>query len=167
MKDFRKRLICVAALAFVVVLVAAHLCAAVLPAPNQDAHQPQKPRVPPEPASNQVPPDTVIVLQREACERRCSVYRLVIFADGEVVWDGIAYVSTMGTARGRIDPSAIKEWLEEERAMKFFDLKNGYGVLQKFGMSSNLEVSEEKCNSEDPDAPLAMLSISTGGLRKQ
>jgi Domain of unknown function (DUF6438) len=119
----------------------------------------------PEPSSNQLPPDTVIVLERGACEHRCPVYRIVVFADGDLLRDGIAYVSRLGVVRSRVEPGVIKEWLADVKKMNFFDLKNGYGVFRQYGISNDFQV-DEKCDSEQPDAPLATLSISSGGRSK-
>lgn len=124
---------------------------------------PQNTTQPPETAFNEVPPDTLIVLQREACEGRCSVYRLVIFDDGEILWDGIAYVQTLGAARRRIEPGLIKNWLEEAKAMNFFSLKSGIRVPQQDGRGENSQASDEMCGIKQFDAPLTILSISSGG----
>lgn len=147
-------------------LVSLLLCLLLAVRPVAGAGSQNAPAPPRRLTSNQAPPDTVILLQREACERRCSVYRLVIFDDGTVVWQGIAYVQRMGVALGSIDTRLVKELVADAKAMNFFSLKNGYGVVREYDVSPDFEVSDEKCISGQPDAPLAMLTISTGGLSK-
>lgn len=50
---------------------------------------------------NRTSADTFIVLQTGACERRCPVYRLIIFDDGTLIWYGQAYVKRLGVAAGQ------------------------------------------------------------------
>ncbi|HEY0439484.1 MAG TPA: DUF6438 domain-containing protein, partial [Xanthobacteraceae bacterium] len=51
------------------------------------------------------PADTVIALERGACERRCAVYSVTIRGDGSVTYEGRHYVRTTGIKRSRISPA--------------------------------------------------------------
>ena len=54
-----------------------------------------------------IPDDTLISMQRGNCEvMECPVYRVVVFANGDVVWQGRGRVSKLGVALG--GSSAIK-----------------------------------------------------------
>jgi Domain of unknown function (DUF6438) len=57
--------------------------------------------------------DTLIVLQRGACERRCAVYKVIIFADGSVVFDGRSYVRRPGLAKTKHQPGDIGQLIDE------------------------------------------------------
>jgi hypothetical protein len=92
--------------------------------------------------SDELPNDTLIVLQRGACERRCAVYKAILFADGSVIFDGRDYVAKPGLAKTRISLETLKTLLDQAEALKFFDL-------------------EPTCATEDAAAPLAILTIST------
>jgi hypothetical protein len=115
---------------------------------------------------NKVPPDTIIVLDRGACETRCATYRLVLFEDGTVIWNGIAYVRKFGVAVAEIDVTKIKELIGDAQAVGFFNLKNGYGVSREFAMSDSFSLSDEQCTPTGHDAPEITLLISSGGQSK-
>ena len=57
--------------------------------------------------TNESSPDTLITLQRGACEQRCAVYRLVIFADGTVIYEGRHFVRRTGLIRSGISPEVL------------------------------------------------------------
>ncbi len=54
-------------------------------------------------------PDTLIVLQRGACEQRCAVYRLTIFADGTVIYEGRYFVHRSGLIKSGISPDVLNK----------------------------------------------------------
>jgi hypothetical protein len=100
-------------------------------------------------------PDTLITLQRFACENRCAVYRLVIFADGSVIWEGRSFVKQRGLIRSGISPEVLTKLIADLEAGGFFELQNNYG----YGTDSG-------CASIDPDGPAAILSVSNRGRSK-
>jgi hypothetical protein len=105
--------------------------------------------------TNELTPDTLIVLQRGACEHRCAVYKAIIFADGSVIFDGRHYVRRPGLVRTSISLEALRQLLDEAVALRFFDLKERYG----FGTATG-------CDSIQSDAPNAIISVSSGGTSK-
>jgi hypothetical protein len=105
--------------------------------------------------TDELPPDTLIVLQRGACEHRCAVYKIVIFADGSVIYDGLSYVRRPGLVKSNISLEALGNLLREAQAAHFFELKARYG----YGATDG-------CDSIRSDAPAVTLSIATGGQSK-
>jgi uncharacterized protein DUF6438 len=105
--------------------------------------------------SDELPPDTLIVLQRGACEHRCAVYNVIIFADGSVIFDGRHYVRQAGLIKSTISREALRKLLDEFTAAHFFNLKERYG----FG-------TDEGCDSVKSDAPSAIVSLTSGGKAK-
>lgn len=102
-----------------------------------------------------VPSNTVITLQRGGCEKRCAVYKIIVFADGTVIYHGQYYVRRNGPGLNRVDVSVIRRLIEDFQAINYFSLKDQYG----YG-------DEEECSSVLSDASVAMTSIVTGGRSK-
>lgn len=105
--------------------------------------------------TNQSAPDTLITLQRGACEQRCAVYRLMIFADGTVIYDGQYFVRRTGLIRSGISPEVLSKLLHDLETGGFFRLENNYG----YG-------NTDRCKSIDPGEPMAILSVSNQGKSK-
>jgi hypothetical protein len=105
--------------------------------------------------SDELPPDTIIVLQRGACERRCAVYNVIIFADGSVIFDGRHYVRQVGVVKSSVTRETLAGLLHDANALHFFDLKDRYG----YGSSAG-------CDSIRSDAPSAILTIASAGRSK-
>jgi hypothetical protein len=100
-------------------------------------------------------PDTLIVLDRGACEHRCAVYRIVIFADGSLIYEGRYFVRHPGLVQSSITPEALAALIDDLDSGGFFQLENNYGYGNK-----------DHCESLEPLEPAAMLSVSTNGRAK-
>jgi hypothetical protein len=100
-------------------------------------------------------PDTLITLQRGACEKRCAVYRLVIFADGTVIYEGQYFVRRTGLVKSGISPEVLAKLISDMEAGGFFQLDANYG----YG-------NNDRCASIDGDGPAAILSVSNKGRSK-
>lgn len=105
--------------------------------------------------TNPSAPDTLITLQRGACEQRCAVYRLVIFADGTVIYDGQHFVRRAGLIRSGISPEVLSRLMQDLETGGFFRMENNYG----YG-------NTDRCKSIDPGGPMAILSVSNRGRSK-
>ncbi len=105
--------------------------------------------------SNPSAPDTLITLQRGACEQRCAVYRLMIFADGTVIYDGQYFVRRTGLIRSGITPEVLTKLMQDLETGGFFQAENNYG----YG-------NTDRCKSMDPGRPNAILSVSNQGRSK-
>jgi len=104
---------------------------------------------------DQFPPDTLIVLDRGACEQRCAVYRLTIFADGTVIYDGRYFVRRPGLARSLISPRALARLVADLDAGGFFAMENNYGYR-----------NQDHCDAFEAGEPTAILTVSSGGRSK-
>jgi len=101
-----------------------------------------------------IPDDTVIVLQRGNCEGGCPVYRVVIFADGDVIWQGRARVARLGVVQSRIERDQVRDLLRRFQAMDYVHLENIYGFRGP------------GCSSMKPDMPTTVTSLSSGGMSR-
>ena len=106
--------------------------------------------------TNELAADTLIVLQRGACEHRCAVYKVIIFADGSVIFDGRHYVRRPGLVKASLSLESLRQLLDEAAVLRFFDLKDRYGG----------DIDATGCDSVQSDAPSAIVSISSGGRSK-
>lgn len=100
-------------------------------------------------------PDTLITLQRGACEKRCAVYRLVIFADGTVIYEGRYNVRRTGLIKSGIAPEALIKLVKDLDAAGFQDLETNYGYGNR-----------DQCVSWASDGPAAIVSLASGGRSK-
>lgn len=98
-----------------------------------------------------IPKDTVIMMQRGNCEGGCPVYRVVIFADGDVLWQGRARVARSGVLLSHIDPDQVRSLIDEFRAIDYLHLENIYDFKGK------------GCQSSKPDMPIVITSFAIEG----
>ncbi len=70
---------------------------------------------------------TSITLERTACYRRCPSYRVTIYEDGGIVFEGRAGVACMGIQRGNVPVEAFKQLEERILDMHFGSLEEKYG----------------------------------------
>jgi len=106
-------------------------------------------------AATQAPPDTLIILQRDGCEGPCPVYRLVLFADGTILYQGQYHVRRTGLLKGSIAPEALIKLLVDIDASGFFQLANNYG-----------DGNTKNCDTVDNGRPLITLTVSSKGRAK-
>lgn len=105
--------------------------------------------------SSESAPDTLIVLQRGACEQRCAVYRIAIFADGTVIYEGRYFVRRSGLIKSGISPEVLAKLVSDLEASGFFQLESNYGYGNK-----------DHCESMQSGEPAAILSVSNRGRSK-
>jgi hypothetical protein len=101
-----------------------------------------------------IPDDTTIVMERGNCEGGCPVYRVVIFADGDVLWQGRGRVAKLGPAQGVIEWKSVRALLQQFQDLGFSGLENVYGFRGA------------GCKSMKPDMPTVVLSLVSGGAAK-
>lgn len=102
-----------------------------------------------------LPEDTVVTLQRHTCERRCAVYRVVLFADGTVIYHGQYKVRRAGLVLDHVDPERLRKLIDTAKAIHYFTLKSEYGYHET-----------KDCDSLVPDGPIVSTSVTTGGESK-
>jgi uncharacterized protein DUF6438 len=102
-----------------------------------------------------IPDDTVITLQRGNCEvMECPIYRVMIFADGDVIWQGRGRVARLGVVLSRIERDRIRALLQDFASIDYLHLDNIYGF------------NGSGCRSMEPYTPTVITSLSMGGLSK-
>lgn len=73
--------------------------------------------------------DVVITLERTACRGICPVYKLTIYEDGRVIYEGEEFVSVTGKQTSRISSDKVKELIDEFYKIDYFSLKDRYEAL--------------------------------------
>jgi len=91
----------------------------------------------------------VITLERGPCFGSCPVYRVVIYGDGTVRYDGKDHVRIRGSQTAVIAPENVKQLAGEIERIGFFNLRDFY-----------TEVSVT-------DAPAVVLYVAVDGKKKQ
>ena len=80
----------------------------------------------PYPEPQDIPPDTLITLERTICFGTCPAYTLTISADGAVVFTGEEYVREKGTVHSSIDKDQLKQLISEFTKAQYFSLRDSY-----------------------------------------
>jgi hypothetical protein len=68
----------------------------------------------------------VITLERTQCLGPCPIYKLTIYDDGKVEYEGKQYVKRKGKAEGRITKEQLQELVREFEKIDYFDLADSY-----------------------------------------
>ena len=96
----------------------------------------------------------VITLERTACFGSCPMYKLEIFADGKVVYEGKKFVKREGRVQGRIPRAAVQQLVREFNRINYMRLDDEY-------------VSEgPNCPEWWTDSPSAITSLDWKGRTK-
>lgn len=103
-------------------------------------------------AMQDVPSDTVITLKRTACFGPCPMYKLTIYADGRVVFEGQDNVKQKGKVESSITLDKIQELIAAFKQINYFNLKNNY--------------SGADCPQIWTDHPSAITSLTMNGKSK-
>jgi len=96
----------------------------------------------------------VITLERTVCFGTCPNYRLTIFSDGLVSYEGIRFVKRMGKATGRISRAKLKDLVLEFTNIDYFNLPDSF------------QPGEKTCPQESTDMPSATTSLTWQGRSK-
>lgn len=106
------------------------------------------------------PASTVIALQRGGCERRCAVYKVVLFGDGTGLFNAAYYTPWKGAAPFRVAPERIAALAADAQAGGFFGMRDEYRVFRD---AEGLHGSPGCTVSGQDDAPLAIVTVSVAG----
>jgi ankyrin repeat protein len=93
------------------------------------------------------PEEIYIALGRTGCFGGCPDYRVELSGDGEVNFQGNAYVLGLGEHRWHVDPKAVADLLDRFRRADYLHLKGYYEF-------------------EESDVPTYITAISVGSTRK-
>jgi len=70
--------------------------------------------------------DVMITLERTACFGTCPIYKLTIYGDGRVIYEGMRFVKVEGTVTTTISEDKIKQLIAEFQKIDYFSLKDSY-----------------------------------------
>lgn len=96
----------------------------------------------------------VASLERGPCRGTCPVYRVELYGDGKVRFDGKQHVGTIGTRNGSTTPAAIQDFMRSVAASDFASADTSF-VMGSAG-----------CGSYATDLPVSVLSIKVGSRLK-
>ena len=97
----------------------------------------------------------VITLERTVCFGTCPAYKLTIYSDGKVEYEGEEFVKQKGKAEGRITEAELKELVREFEKIDYFNLDDHYGSGNK-----------KNCPESWTDHPTAATSLNWNGKKK-
>jgi|SRR5687767_775249 len=75
-------------------------------------------------ATQSIPSDTLITLERSGCEGACQIYTLKISADGVVVYEGKQLVRRRGKAKSKITQEQLRQLISEFDKANYFSLRD-------------------------------------------
>ncbi|MBA3874106.1 MAG: hypothetical protein H0X30_33650 [Anaerolineae bacterium] len=108
----------------------------------------------------------VLTLQRDACYGKCPVYKVAIYADGTVVYSGIANVKAIGVSILKVDASAISGIVQKAQALGYFDWQDSYEkrvMTDQSTVTTSVQLEDQVKQiaryKGDPNAPVGLLWI--------
>ena len=82
------------------------------------------------------PHEMMATLERTACYGTCPIYRLTVYRDGAVEYDGEQFVKVKGKATGQITADQVTELDAAFVAAHYFDLEDKYTDYEMTDMPS-------------------------------
>ncbi len=70
----------------------------------------------------------VVTLERMACFGSCPIYKLTIYGDGAVVYEGEDFVQVTGKQTATISAEKVRELVAEIQRARFFGLQDSYSA---------------------------------------
>src|SRR5258708_3948269 len=67
-----------------------------------------------------------ITLERTACFGTCPVYKVTLYSDGKVAYEGKEFVKEVGERSGKISAADFQRLGQQAQQIGFFDLKDKY-----------------------------------------
>jgi len=101
-----------------------------------------------------VPKDTVITLERSQCFGTCPSYKLTVYGDGRVVYEGRKFVKVEGTVNDTVTQEQLKQLVAEFERADYFSLRDSYSDAR------------DGCPAYWTDNPSANTSLELGGKKK-
>ncbi len=100
--------------------------------------------------------EVVLTLERTACEGNCPIYKLTIYGDGKIVYEGKRLVNVTGTQTTKISPDKVKDLVNEFYRIDYFSLKEKYTIRCYRGICQDVT-----------DLPTTITSITIDGKSKK
>ena len=73
--------------------------------------------------------ELIISLEKTACFGRCPVYKIIIYNNGECLYNGIKFVKKSGEYNLKINKREIDKILSQAKEIGFDNLKNEYSEM--------------------------------------
>jgi hypothetical protein len=108
---------------------------------------------------------TVITLQRTACFGFCPMYKLTIYGDGKVVYEGERFVKETGTRTTKISQAAVRQLVKAFKQVNYFALSDNYtgGHTDAPSTITSLTLGKQQKTIHhymaSPDAPEALKAL--------
>jgi Domain of unknown function (DUF6438)/Gram-negative bacterial TonB protein C-terminal/Ankyrin repeats (3 copies)/Ankyrin repeats (many copies) len=67
-----------------------------------------------------------VKLSRSGCYGTCPIYEVTVAANGDITWQGSAFVYSIGIGHSRIEPEAALAFIKQFQLPKFWALCTGY-----------------------------------------
>jgi hypothetical protein len=99
-------------------------------------------------------PTKVITLERTVCFGACPNYKLTIFSDGRVSYEGIRFVKKMGKATGHVSRAKLDRLIEQFTNIYYFNLPDSF------------KPGDKTCPQVATDMPSATTSLTWRGRSK-
>lgn len=123
--------------------------------------------VQPDPSAISNGTDTAIItLQHEACFGLCPVYNVALFADGTVVFSGVANVDSIGVVVLEMDEASVTGIAELAQIFGYFDWQDSYDqpiVTEQATVITSIRWDDQYKqivrNDGDPDAPIGLVRL--------
>ncbi len=93
--------------------------------------------------------NTVITLERTLCLGTCPAYKVTVYGDGRVIFEGQKHVKAKGRRTASISPRQVKQLISEFNTVNYFALKDRYFAPRS-----------------PTDYPSAITSITLNGRKK-
>jgi TonB family protein len=118
------------------------------------------------------PKSVIATMERLGCYGKCPVYKLKVYGDGLVEYEGEMYVSSKGHRRARIASAAVDQLLADFRRANFFSLDDEYMGLNK---STEIVVRVGGCSKKmtttsigtPTDLPSTLTTLTIGEKTKK
>jgi hypothetical protein len=68
----------------------------------------------------------MLTLERTACFGFCPIYKLTVYGNGKVVYEGKRFVKVTGTQTTTISRAAVRKLVSEFQRIQYFNLQDSY-----------------------------------------
>jgi hypothetical protein len=96
-----------------------------------------------------------VSLERTTCYGSCPAYRVTVFGDGRVEYEGKRFVKIKGKRMKRLDAKVIRRLTDEIERVSYFGLRDSY------------DSATDGCPTTWTDNPAAITSVRAGGKTKR
>jgi Domain of unknown function (DUF6438) len=121
--------------------------------------------VPAKPIEVKVENELMVSLQRTPCFGRCPVFKIELFGDGKVVYEGRAFSTRLGTHKAIASPELMKAILQKASDIKYLTFNAKYPKGESMITDIPTTISYVKLGTESKmvynnyDAPTELLEF--------